>query len=83
MVVWRKALEQCFELPVKLVIYFFHGTLFFFKFERMTYLKELKFSHDSFPLRKDFSDVISADINYVIFKYSIMRCANIRKICIT
>lgn len=49
----------------------------------MTYLKELKFSHESFLILKDFSDVISGDINYVIFKYSIMRCANIWKICVT
>lgn len=55
----------------------------FFLFERMTYLKELKFSHNIFLILKDFSDVISGDINYEILKYTMMGCANIWKMCIT
>lgn len=65
-VVWwlsgEKLLSSCFELLAKLVIYFFFMEHLFFLFERMTYLKELKFSHESFLILKDFSDVISGDI---------------------
>lgn len=52
-------LISCFELLAELVI--FHLT------DHPFYLKELKFGCDSFPIVKDFFDMISDDINDVIF----------------
>lgn len=83
LMVGEKHLSSYLELLVKLVIYLFFSWNTFFLFERMTYLKELKFSHNIFLILKDFSDVISGDINYEILKYTMMGCANIWKMCIT
>lgn len=53
------SLDSCFELLVELVI--------FHIMEHPFYLKELTFGCDSFPILKNFFDMISDDINDMTF----------------
>lgn len=57
----EKHLTCCFELLAVLVIF----SIQHFQFERRTYLKELKFSQNSFMTLEEFSDVTSGDINVI------------------